>query len=345
MQRSDRLLNLQLLRILAAVAVVLYHARSYPTAFDPGFDPSHLAWGFKGVDVFFIISGFIMVYITRDGAPKPFDFIGRRFLRVWPLYVIVTLVAAILAAYAPRFYSAQHDLAYVLKSIFFVPAARELDQNFYPIMVPGWSLNLEVVFYSLFGLALFFKQRALALIAMTTALMAISVASSVPEIRFYSFSGHGIMFEFLFGVGLGHLYLAQPKLPLWFAWMLVALGTALLVLPLSGHRPVAVGIPALLVVAGALFTQQPKSERLASLIDFLGRISFALYLTHIFALVNFRVVVRDAGIQVNGWLYIAAVLTISIALASAVYVLIEKPIGRWLASRSTSRPIAVFRSS
>jgi len=327
---TDRLVNLQLLRIFAALAVVLYHVKNHAGTFDKSFNPQWFGWGHAGVDVFFVISGFIMVYITRKGTMKPGEFILRRFARVWPLYLIVTIAAALIAAYAPLFYKGDTTLSYVIKSAVFIPAARSFDHQYFPLVGQGWTLNVEIAFYSLFGLALAFRKSDVALVCLIGALMGLGMVSGVPELSFYATAGHGILLEFLFGVLLGRLYLSGAKIPAPLAWSALAAGLALIVFPVSGPRFLMIGGPAFLIVAGALYVPAPKSKQVADAFDVLGLTSYALYLTHVFVLSAFRRVLLLEHAQMHWAVYIVIATALSVVLATAVYLMIEKPIEKRL---------------
>jgi exopolysaccharide production protein ExoZ len=127
------LFNLQFLRGFAALGVVFYHT-DFHLAGDWHTD-------FSGVAVFFVISGFIMCFITRKDAD---GFLAKRFLRIVPMYWLCTLIRFGLLSFSS--WSANPPLAADLpRSLLFVPS-EEL-----PILGVGWTLNFEVYFYLVFG--------------------------------------------------------------------------------------------------------------------------------------------------------------------------------------------------
>src|ERR1041384_763192 len=144
------LLNLHLLRAFAALAVVYFHITS-PNGLN--LSPNI---GSHGVDMFFVISGFIIAAI---GARSPDRFLVRRFIRIVPFYWTATLAIFALSALVPQyFHSTRPDVVQLVCSLFFVPR-----QTSYSGMVPtlllGWSLNYEMYFYVLFALALAIAPR------------------------------------------------------------------------------------------------------------------------------------------------------------------------------------------
>ena len=137
--------NLHLLRAIAALAVVYFHTTS-----EAGLNLSANI-GSHGVDVFFVISGFIIPYISAHSSDR---FLLRRIIRIVPFYWTATMVVFSTAALAPHIlHSTRVDYVQLMCSLFFIPR-----ETSYPGMVPtlvlGWSLNYEMSFYVMFGLAL-----------------------------------------------------------------------------------------------------------------------------------------------------------------------------------------------
>lgn len=328
MQHGNRLVNLQLLRIFAAVAVVAFHARLHTVVFDKSFIPGSLGWGYSGVDVFFVISGFIMVYITAGRPIGPDEFIARRFFRVWPLYLVLTLVAAAIVLFVPAYYKGDDRPLYILQSLLFIPARRDFDGQFYPLLNVGWTLNLEVAFYALFAVSLFFKRQILALFVMVGALIGSGYVFKSDLLYFYGQFARGPFVEFLFGVVLAHIYRANVRIPTSVAIASLIGGIAMIIAQMPGARPVVVGLPAFMVVLGALYIPAPKSLRLAECFDFLGRSSYALYLSHFIVLSVFRRTLLNEHLGPNSipaFVYIGSAVALSLAIAVAIYVLLERP--------------------
>ena len=142
------LINVQFLRFIAAFLVVLYHAARHVRM--SGADPGPLfavaeATGFAGVDVFFVISGFIMVFTTRSqaGAASSLEFLKRRLARIYSGYWPFFILAAVVFAWArPEHFGA----ASLLKSFMLWPAP--LDQVLLDV---SWTLSYEMYFYLVFG--------------------------------------------------------------------------------------------------------------------------------------------------------------------------------------------------
>src|SRR6266478_6157802 len=145
---------IQYLRGIAAMMVVWHHALgqialSHQLTDLPPF-------GGYGVDLFFVISGFIMLVTTWDKPITPVEFIKHRIRRVVPLYWLATSLMVVGAIAAPfMFKTLKWDAAALTKSLLFVPYENlSFPGTISPLLVPGWSLNYEMFFYAIFALLL-----------------------------------------------------------------------------------------------------------------------------------------------------------------------------------------------
>ncbi len=162
-QPREHLNSLQCLRAIAACAVVFHHGVWFFTKNVPESctfaNPKLFGWiggiakdvGAAGVDVFFVLSGFIMVYISRpysDGNKTVLDFIVRRLIRIYPLYALVTLY------YAGHQTSVMYNPGALFRSLLFVPYEWKPGVP-EPVLGIAWTLYYEVLFYGYFAVSLF----------------------------------------------------------------------------------------------------------------------------------------------------------------------------------------------
>jgi len=280
------LVNVQMLRALAAFAVVLVHIE--PLAVRAGLPERSLHFGTTGVDLFFVISGMIMVVTTADVRQTPLEFLRNRVTRIAPLYWSITLVVFAMALLSPALLqSTTADPVYLLKSLAFVPYVRATG-DVAPIVFVGWSLNIEMMFYLLFALGLLARRRWIG-VAATALVLAASVLAGMwlkpkdPVLGLYT---NPMMLEFAAGMALG---LVLPRLrlgPRW-RWIAAAAGAAAFVLMAAtsalwpGHRIWAVPVLALAVVAAAVAAERGGLVAGQRWI-LLGAASYAVYLTHFF---------------------------------------------------------------
>ncbi len=165
--------NLQVTRAVAAYMVVLFHFLAlfvwhlYPEA-------KYLTFGAAGVDIFFVISGFIMVVTTSDGKTGPADFLAKRIARIAPIYWLITLVlvAMSLAGLKPiGILRMQAD--WVVKSLFFIPFNR--DGYVEPINSVGWTLNYEMFFYVVFAVCLTVRQNSARVLLLCATMLTLAI--------------------------------------------------------------------------------------------------------------------------------------------------------------------------
>lgn len=135
--------------------VVYTHANEIAVRKNTGFSWSQ-TWGMMGVDIFFVISGFIMVYITADarsGTKSPVDFFSYRFTRIFPIYWIATALMTILAA-NQILAAAPQQISPFLHNMFLWPYEHGGKPQPYPILPVAWTLRFELAFYLIFSIAL-----------------------------------------------------------------------------------------------------------------------------------------------------------------------------------------------
>ncbi|VUD71371.1 hypothetical protein MET9862_01951 [Methylobacterium symbioticum] len=330
--------------------VVVHHLRHELGALAlGGTGAAPLPW-WAGVDVFFVISGFIMVHATGPDYDRPGGrarFLAHRIARVVPLYWLVTLLFLGVALAAPRALGdagAATNPAYVAASFLFWPAARA-DGSVLPLYGLGWTLNYEMFFYAVFAFGLG-AGRAWT-VAFTAALFAVLVTAGAalrPLPTPLAFWSDPIVTEFLFGATLGLVHgggirlAAAPRLALALAGTagLAVFGTGE---PSGFARPLLAGLPAAMLVAAATLGRSggtPSMHRLVrpliSPLVRLGDASYALYLVHPFALRAMReAVARLGGAPTLGALGVGTLMLAgSVAAALLTYRLVERPLTRRL---------------
>lgn len=347
---SERLIPVQALRALAAVLVVIAHA-----AFDADAVAARLGrpvmgvaqlfdWTF-GVHLFFVISGFVMAISARGfGEPgAPARFLLRRIVRIAPLYWLLTAVVLAGAAAAPALMNTPLGGFWLpLASILFIPVARS-NGEIRPVLGQGWTLNYEMFFYVAFALAMLLPRRR-AFLALTVGLATLvwlgrGLTTADPVLYTWT---DGLLIEFLFGLWLGAARLEGLRVGRGAAVALALAGAAAaLWLDPSRARveaPVFVlsGLPAAMLVAAAGLAPPIGREgvglRLAHL---LGDASYSLYLVHPFVIrVTREIWLRLVGDAAPPWVFIPALVLISVLVGIALYRLVERPMTRALQARA-----------
>lgn len=330
---ANRLANIQSLRGIAALLVVFSHLLVIEQKYSPDqFLGSWMSFGMVGVDLFFVISGFIMVYVAsnmRRGGKSALEFLFARMTRIYPLYWLVS--AALLMVWLVRpdmVFSSFSTEPNIIKSFLLYPDARD------PLLAVGWTLIHEVGFYLVFALALLLKPKwllpfLLLWVVVLSGGQYLGLGTNLVTALLFS----PLTYEFLAGAFAGwvfHKWNAKFALPILVAG-LVLWAVSLSLLISAGHsmiaspagRAIHFALPATLTVYGlaGIKTNLPKWSQT------LGDWSYALYLTHVLTLTLFgRIWHRFA--QESLWDNIPALITLiiaSIAVAGLTYKLAEKP--------------------
>jgi peptidoglycan/LPS O-acetylase OafA/YrhL len=293
------LLNVQALRGLAAFLVVFVHLEKLAQL--GGLAPGLTVFGNSGVDVFFVISGLIMVVTTSGRKQTPQGFLRNRATRIAPLYWTITLAVFALALVAPALLqSTTADPVQLVKSLAFIPYARA-DGAMHPVVFVGWTLNYEMAFYLVFTVGLMLPSR-LAGLALSIGVLAVAalVGQIVqPKDPVFAFYTAPMICEFGAGMVLGALLVNErlPKGPVWGA-PAAALGVVALGVMLAGpwlwpgaDRALMFGVPAVVIVGSGLVAERAGLTLSAGWIQLLGAASYSTYLTHFFCT---QVVVKAA---------------------------------------------------
>lgn len=350
----NRVHSIQYLRAYAALVVVAFHAGLRVAETLPAAGPGLLYFGHSGVDVFFVISGFIIYTMGRRGTLSTRGFLRNRVLRVAPLYWLATLAWAGLAAIGILGW-VNPTLGTVAKSLLFIPHySLSQPDRLFPVLTPGWTLVYEMFFYLLFALTLQVagRHRLPLLSAAILGLVALGLAIDPASPAGITFTSP-LMLEFLSGCLIGALWMRRPHeersgraLPL----ALIGAGAALFVLlyPLADAehhwiRVLSFGLPSALLLAGTAWwpaaagaapARAGRGLRRVGLL--LGDASYSIYLSHLFVLSAMDIAWSRIPALQNPAGAVGFVLTGLVASAiggSLVHLRIERPLHRWVSGR------------
>jgi exopolysaccharide production protein ExoZ len=329
--RPRTVLSIQYLRGIAALMVVLHHARNPQVwLYNPIPESS---WGAAGVAVFFVISGFIMYTAARD-EPVP-TFAWRRFLRVVPLYWVATLgfFAIIWVLNNPL---PPGTVKHLVLSLLFVPHWSVTDPGYvWPILVPGWTLNYEMFFYALFAVGLALRRVVLFTSLSILILVGLGLLLGPTDALGLTYTDLRLL-PFVFGLWIGVIYARWGMSPL--MGLLLPLGFVAVV-GLSKEMVLLRGVAAAVVVGALALEQKLKQWHLPKL---LGDASYSIYLSHSVTLIF--VAEALSRLPLTGPLQFAVAMVIALAAATIVGVtihwFIERPLLRW-ASRAPATSRAV----
>jgi exopolysaccharide production protein ExoZ len=272
------------LRAYAAIAVVIFHT---------GYVFPHMhQMGKFGVDIFFVISGFIMARICDTDTRF---FTRRRLIRILPPYWAMTILLFVFGQLFPRLlYATSPHVSELIKSLLFIPYYRE-DGLIRPLLYVGWSLNYEMLFYLLIALGLLLFPKRPVLFA-SVLLMGINIGCHfTPGLGAIAECDRSpVLYEFLWGVAAYHLCHACPEPKVHEArWAVLALGigATLGMVWLQGMAPVTLPgslvwmqiFATLMVLSAALLSRGGWDISWSAAVA-VGDASYILYLTHAYIL-------------------------------------------------------------
>lgn len=289
--------SIQVLRGIAAMAVILIHVsdmlQQYTDQHGLFCRLSHIWYtGAAGVDLFFIISGFVMVQSTRYAFQKPGagrKFLARRFIRIVPLYWLYTSLMLILVLLPSTLKSTSFSAIYTLKSFLFIPALNPTNGLNLPLLPQGWTLSYEVYFYLIYSVLLFFPRKQLPVTLSILFLLSIGSSHLIhlqdPVLEVLT---NPMLLEFVLGCYLAFL-LDRLNLSSRTAFLTLTSGIILLLLSSfttlgTEHRLFTWGIPMALVATGFVFLEKNAPPHFPRFLLEMGNSSYSTYLSHVFVL-------------------------------------------------------------
>lgn len=322
---------IQYLRGISALMVVCHHAFTPKEwLFVPAVDLGRFG---SGVDVFFVISGFVMYVAARD--ERPAAFMVRRIIRVVPMYWLVTLAIFVFSHRTSIVNGSlgAEWIGHVAQSLLFIPHANPSHPGTtFPFLIPGWTLNYEMFFYLVFSVGLLLGRPLALTSSVFCVLAAIGVfvlPTGLPIVDTYT---NSVVLEFVAGLWLGRLHVASA-LPKRLGYMLPAAFLGLLFFGRDGGVFVDATVRLVfssLIVASAVAMSRSLPD--LPLLRAIGDASYSIYLTHCTTILVFGKRVM-AHVPCHGWtqfaLWVAASVVLSSCVGWVVYVLIERPMTRW----------------
>ncbi|MCO5964844.1 acyltransferase family protein [Sinorhizobium meliloti] len=335
--------NVQVLRGVAALLVVWVHTQELITGQNilPGW-ARHFGYG--GVDMFFVISGFIMVHTTHDKDIRPFSFIKKRIFRIVPLYYFFTFLTIFIYILVPQILnSTRLEFLHVVKSMLFIPFEKT-HGRVYPLYYLGWTLNFEMMFYTFFSFSMFFPKSIRSLVLAAVLIALAGIGRNVENLTEHGvvayFYTRPILLDFAFGVFIAWFFQSSARISNpapW--WCLLAAGTAWFILggdvfpvatlPIAPMTDTVLrfGVPSALIVAGAIGLELAGFRIGNSLMRRAGDASYSIYLSHFFLVAGVIVIADRLGLgERDRALLLPLTMAATIALGFITYHLLERPL-------------------
>ncbi len=342
--------SIQALRAIAALSVAFGHLQSesltMPAAATTGYVPIVLDLTGAGVDLFFVISGFVMVYASRDLSQTAGGgqlFLKRRIARIVPFYWMMTTLFLLTMVLMPHaLSSAAPTPIEILKSYLFIPYVHAGADVIRPVYKLGWTLNYEMFFYFVFAALLFLPMRWTVFVTavLFSGLVALGATLS-PSSGILSFWTNPIILEFVMGSFIALAFLHGWRQGIGGASALLFLGicgfAVTTITGLDAHgswRPLLWGLPAALIVAAAALKSDaiaPAGRAMGFLVA-LGDASYALYLLHPMVIRALRLSWDRLGLSIalSPWIFIGAALVVLVPVALMVNIWIERPMTKYV---------------
>jgi peptidoglycan/LPS O-acetylase OafA/YrhL len=301
MQNEKKYVSVQALRGLAALSVMFFHFRYLINEQYPSVGDYLFGWGAMGVDLFFVISGFVITLSALKlgtGKNAAQSFLKSRFKRIVPTYFILLLFTFILSGGMSIFHY-HEKIENLLSAVTFSP----LYDNNAPFYINDsgtfgvrWTLNYEIYFYLVAGICLLFKKPYLLLLAFFSTVLVILPILSGREVTFSSLGyqygnpylnmlSNPISWLFISGVIIALAVPFMQKIPRTARIVYLLLATGFMINDLFitkklGHGLSASGLPLMLFLSGVVMNDEWLKKITPRWLIFLGDISFSLYLIH-----------------------------------------------------------------
>ena len=339
--------NIQTLRGLAACMVVLYHASEGWSLFASG-NYSH-AWypGAGGVDLFFVISGFVMAISAIGkgrGSKASLSFFKRRVIRVMPLYWLATTLLILKIRLGLVHGSALVHLSIKSALLSYLLIPYQPDAS--PLVGHAWTLSYEMFFYLCLAAALLTRKKIVTLISVFLSALVILGMFRTDHWPMVTVLFSPWLLEFLSGLWLGVAVKEGYRLNNRLSGS-VGIGALTFLCVTPGATPMQHlirGVCALGVVQAAVFLEPKLGGRMPRWALLIGDSSYSLYLIHLFFIVFFVSLLHRANLISVGrvdlrdeLLTVVFCLVCSALLGIVIHKLVEYPMNRLLSG--TGKPV------
>ena len=351
MRQTPTIKSIQALRAIAVILVVYFHSFTWHANSIQSHFYNLSNWGAIGVDLFFVISGFIMITIipkyatgTTDQAK---DFIVKRIIRILPLYWLISLLIIL-------FEIKNHTLTLpiIIKSIIIFPIIDKWG-FIYAVIPQGWTLAYELYFYLIiFIVLLVFKKHISGFVSGILLLLAITGCYIISSSLFINFLLSPLLLEFIFGMAIGafYHYITIRQVPLKTINLIKTLAITCLLAgiflmlvtvfipvnlfknPINNNfsmlnRVLVWGLPCALFLAGSVLSELLFNIKIPLILIRIGDASFSCYLVHFFLIKKLSFyVLRRLSYNDNADLLMIVYMIAVIVISLYVYKYLEKPL-------------------
>jgi peptidoglycan/LPS O-acetylase OafA/YrhL len=322
--------SLDMLRGVAALAVVMFHIAGEGFQQQLGVIPvgNAFRFGYAGLDLFFVLSGFIIFYVHGREIGRPdrlASYVWKRFSRIYPMYWIATLTYIAMAL--ARHVDIEPHRA--IASLLLIPDVR-------PIIAVAWTLSHEVLFYGVFALLLWAPKLGAVVAAVWLAGSLVFAGSSDPGLMFLFNIRH---LEFLVGAlaafALRSGVVSRPAVLLGGGLSLCVIAAVLDVLKAALPEDafiIAYGLGSGAVILGIATYDLAGRLRVPGVFRLLGAASYSVYLTHLmaFSVLSRLLMWLRVPTVLPPWLTLLLIAVLIAVAGVLVHLWVEKPVLRTL---------------
>lgn len=346
-----KIFSIEAVRGVAALLVVFFHAaEGLHHFFQQKAFRDFFMIGQKGVDLFFVLSGFIIFYAHHQDIGKPNRlgrYLWRRFSRIYPTYWAACAIALLFYALQGRVNGEEFNTQNILQSFFLYPNDTK------SLIAVSWTLTFEIFFYTIFALLIFNQSLGkLCFGIWSCSLLAASLFDLKPIFPLnYVLNPRNL--EFFFGItaAVSLLYF-QKKFTLKHACfgILLFFGFAFWDQSLLAEKgntyhllaALIFGMSASLILVGIVSDEWKKKWSLPPFLLLLGTASYSIYLIHVPALLFFFKAIQTLSLQEKFpgefWMILSGIFGTGVGLV--FYYLVERPIRSFLTRRAQKKLLA-----
>jgi exopolysaccharide production protein ExoZ len=339
---------IQVFRGLAAIIVILHHVTlSFAAMLKYDYLKSVFVVGWSGVDFFFCLSGFIIYYISYNDIGHPNrikQYVINRIIRIYPIVWVTTILAIILYNLLPMFsIGYENDPKSILKSLLLIP------QRHLPIVATAWSLSHEMLFYTIFGLFMYYGKRAITPFIITWIVVILLKFLGIVTFNHYllKFLFYGNDLQFIMGclsayivinlrIQRGSLFIFTGIIGFITAWILTMND---LLIRETFSSVLAFGFSSICLIIGAASLERQKVVNIPRFLVFLGDASYSIYLIHIpLVPVLIKVCINTRILEYSRFISATLTWVVLVLLGCLFHKYIEKPLHSVLRKKFTQKP-------
>ncbi|MCB2295312.1 acyltransferase [Clostridium algoriphilum] len=332
-KKNIKLDSIQIMRGIGAILIILFHSTTlYQIKFNISYLNGIFKFGFIGVDLFFIVSGFILLYTRKKESVG--KYLVKRFVRIYPLYWVILSCVIILMFIIPNAGNGgQKNIVFLLKNIFLIP-----DKSLF--MIPqAWTLSYEILFYLMF-LTTMASNKKIAKIVIelwTVGCLVNTIGNFNNANLFIKVMFNPVNLEFLIG-GMIYFLIIKYKesitrkicnISIVVGLMLTCFFATLIYFDKPYLSRILIGLSLALIIFGVIVKNIKYECKYNKFLIYIGNASYSIYLTH-FTLISATIIIlQKTNIKCINSFTITLVDIVIVACGCICHNVLEKPIGKY----------------